>query len=143
MSYQLQSQDEKARNTFESVAKDIESKIVSYSDSARFGAMEFIVLGQSYAHLGEKDKAIEAGTRALEITDISKDAYDGYAIELGMAKIYCLVGELDLALERLEYLLSIPGDFSIEILKLDPEWEPLRKTERYASIINNPEFQVK
>jgi len=46
-----------------------------------------------------------------------------------------MVGEYDLAIEQLEYLLLIPGDLSIPLLRLDPSWYPLRNHPRFKKLI--------
>ena len=43
-----------------------------------------------------------------------------------LVRIYVIVGEDDVAIDQLEYLLSIPGPLSIPLLKLDLTWDPLR-----------------
>jgi hypothetical protein len=46
-----------------------------------------------------------------------------------------MVGEYDLAIEQLEYLLSIPGELSIPLLRLDPTWDTLRDHSRFKKLI--------
>jgi hypothetical protein len=43
-----------------------------------------------------------------------------------------ILGEYDIAINKLEYLLSIPSYISVPLLRLDPRLDPLRK---------HPEFQ--
>ncbi len=45
-----------------------------------------------------------------------------------------MVGEHDLAMERIEYLLSIPGTLSVPLLRLEPVWAPLREHPRYEAL---------
>ena len=44
-----------------------------------------------------------------------------------LAATYTEVGEYDKATDRLEYLLTIPGDLSVNLLEVDPAWDPLRE----------------
>jgi len=56
--------------------------------------------------------------------------------EEDLAFIYTLVGEYDLALDKLEYLLSIPSQtMSVPMLRLDPRWDALRSHPRYESLL--------
>ena len=71
----------------------------------------YVALGLSYAGLGEKQKAIEAGQRAVQILDISKDALEGHQREGGLMRIYIMVGEYDLALQLIRKLLNHSGPF--------------------------------
>jgi hypothetical protein len=76
----------------------------------------------------------------VELLPISKDAWRGqYRVE-DLARIYVMVGKYDLTIEKLEYLLSIPGEMSIPLLKLDPVWIPLRNLPSFKKLIqqDNP-----
>jgi hypothetical protein len=75
--------------------------------------------------LGQKKEAIEAGEKAVELLPISKEAMGGTVRMEGLARIYVMVGEYEKALEKLDFLLSIPGRLSTNLLKLDPVWKPL------------------
>lgn len=96
-------------------------------------------LGQAYAGLGMKEEAIREGKKAMDLMPISEDALAGPDFEIGMAKIYTMVGEYDLALDYIERLLSIPADFiSPGMLLVDPDWDPLRDNPRFQEkIIDN------
>lgn len=48
-----------------------------------------------------------------------------------LARIYVMVCELDKAVEKLEFLLSIPGELSVPLIRLDPAWDPLRDHPRF------------
>jgi hypothetical protein len=48
-----------------------------------------------------------------------------------------MVGEYDLAIEQFEYLLSIPGELSIPLLRLDPAWNPLRDHPRFKKLVES------
>ena len=78
----------------------------------------------------------------IKLFPVSKDAMIGpYRVE-DLAFIYTLVGEYDLALDQIEYLLSIPSlTMSVPILQLDPRWDPLRDHPRYKEIIRKYELK--
>lgn len=44
---------------------------------------------------------------------VSKDALDGPLYVQRLARIYAILGEYDPAIEKLEYLLSIPSPLSV------------------------------
>ncbi|NIS15620.1 MAG: hypothetical protein GWN14_20330 [candidate division Zixibacteria bacterium] len=52
-----------------------------------------------------------------------------------MATIYVMAGEYDKAIDELDYLLSIPSWFSVNQLKLDPFYDPLRNHPGYQELI--------
>lgn len=48
---------------------------------------------------------------------------------------YILVGDLDTALEQLEFNLSNPGYFAVEWLKGDVRYDGVRKDPRYDALL--------
>ncbi|MEE8593845.1 MAG: tetratricopeptide repeat protein, partial [Candidatus Bipolaricaulota bacterium] len=98
-------------------------------------------LGIVYAGLGRKEDAIREGKLGVELYPVSKDAFIGPQREEDLAFIYTLVGEYDLALGKLEYLLSIPSlRMSVPMLRLDPRWDALRDHARYKSLMREHGF---
>ena len=92
-------------------------------------------LGLAYAGLGFKDEAIRHGERAVENMPITKDAVMGTYPLYRLAEIYIKVGEYEKAIAQLDYLLSIPSNLSINILKLDPLYDPLRENPRFQRLL--------
>ncbi len=45
-----------------------------------------------------------------------------------------MVGEFDKALDKIEYLLSVPSPMSIPLLKLDSRWKPLMSHPRFQKL---------
>jgi tetratricopeptide (TPR) repeat protein len=99
-------------------------------------------LGIVYAGLGMKKEAIEAGRKALEMLDFSKDALGGFEPEMDMVRILIMVGEYDEAIIRLDNIMERHGDITAEILKLDPFWDPVRDHEKFKEIVSYPAYQV-
>jgi len=119
--YYLQG-NEKLKNDNLLAAKSIiESKLKDQPEDARMHS----ALGLVYAHLGNKEKAIAEGKKGVELLPVTKEAWRGYFKELDLAKIYTIVGEYDLAIQKLDYLLSIPGELSVPYIKIDPVWSSL------------------
>ena len=94
------------------------------------------MLGGVLALLGRKDEAIAEGKRATELKPESKDAFDGPMYTVAMAQIYAWLGERDQALQLIEHSLSTPNGLTPAILKLDPQWDPLRDDPRFEALIN-------
>lgn len=99
-------------------------------------------LGLTCALLGEKQRAIAEGTRAVELRPESQDALDGPIMNAVLALIYARLGENDRALTLLEHLLAVPGpvdsaSYSITIndLKFRWEWDPLRNDPRFQKLV--------
>jgi TolB-like protein/Tfp pilus assembly protein PilF len=99
-------------------------------------------LGLVCAFLGEKDRALAEGTRAVELRPESQDALDGAIMNAVLALIYTRTAETDRALALIEHLLAVPGatdaaSYSITIndLKFRWEWDPLRNDPRFQKLI--------
>jgi serine/threonine protein kinase/lipoprotein NlpI len=111
----------------------LESKVEEQPDDPQYHSL----LGITYAGLGDEKKAIREGKRAVVIRPVSKEAVHGPFLVRNLALIYCMVGKYDLAIDKLEYLLSIPGELSIPLIQVDPAWEPLRNRPRFQKLIGS------
>ncbi len=128
--YGLMGNQQHKETYYESARITLEAKIQQSPEDERFHSS----LGIAYAGLGRKEDAIREGDRGVELLPISKDAWRGqYRVE-DLAHIYVMVGEYDLAIDKLEYLLSIPGEMSIHLLRLDPAWDLLRDHPRFKKL---------
>ena len=86
--------------------------------------------------LGEKDAAIKEAERAVLLLPSAKDAVDGPVYEEHLAFIEGVVGEKDLAIPKLERLLTIPYSNCVTpaLLRLNPKWDPLRGDPRFQKL---------
>jgi tetratricopeptide (TPR) repeat protein len=129
--YNLMDDPVKANAYFDSARIALELRIAKTPENHRLHS----ALGIAYAGLGQKGKAIEEGTKAVDLLPMNKDAYFGvYRIE-DLARIYVMVGDYDKALEQIKFLLSHPGPMSVKMLQLDPVWKPLREMPEFKKII--------
>jgi TolB-like protein/Flp pilus assembly protein TadD len=85
------------------------------------------------AWLGEKDRAIAEAQRAMDLRPESKDAFEGPQITEQVAEVYSALGDNARAIELLDGLLNRPSEVTLQGLKLNPAWDPLR---------NDPGFQA-
>jgi len=120
---------------YESAASILETRIQQEPNDARFHSS----LGIAYAGLGRKQDAIREGRLAVGLLPVNKDAMRGYSRATDLARIYVMVGEFDLAIDHIEFLLSIPGGLSIPLLRLEPVWAPLREHPRFKKFLEAKE----
>ncbi len=117
-----------------------------YADSARIAleeqsraapddAQRHVFVGLALAYMGRKADAIREGRRGVELLPISQDASTGPYMQLQLVRIYLLVGEPEKALDQLEPLLKIPYYLSPGWLRIDPNFDPLRKNPRFMKLV--------
>ena len=92
-----------------------------------------IQLAKVLAWLGDKDAAIAEAQRAMDLRPESKDAFEGPEITEQVAQVYTILGDNARAIELLDGLLSRPSEMTLQTLKVNPAWDPLR---------NDPGFQA-
>jgi serine/threonine-protein kinase len=129
--YALQHRPALAKAYYDSSRRILLKKIQQDPEDPRLRT----ALGIAYAGVGRKQEAIREGLKAKEIVPISKELMKGYHTEWEVARIYTMVGEHGLAINRLEYLLSIPGHLSEAWLRMDPVWDPLRGNPRFQKLV--------
>src|SRR5947208_4846743 len=96
---------QKARGAFTAAREKTETKLRGHPDDGILVAQ----LGLIDAGLQRKQEAIAEGLRAVELRPISSDAIDGATVLSSVAMIYAWVGDVDLAIERLNFLAKIPA----------------------------------
>ena len=91
-------------------------------------------LAYNLALRGQGDAAVQEAKLAVDLT--AKDVYEGPKELENLAKVYTLVGRHDEAIDLLERLLKTVYEDSItlELLKIDPEWDPLRENPRFKKL---------
>jgi tetratricopeptide (TPR) repeat protein len=92
-------------------------------------------LAIAYALLGRKADALREAARAGEILPVSRDGNDGADLQEDYAFVETLAGETDSAVKRLTFLLTIPSDVSMNLLRTDPMWDPLRANPAFRRLI--------
>jgi eukaryotic-like serine/threonine-protein kinase len=121
-------------------------KARAYADSAMPGfaarlagapndAQSHIFRGLTLAYLGRKTEAIAEGERGVALLPITMDAYTGPYLQHQLVRIYIETGEFEKALDRLEPLLKMPYYLSPGWLRIDPNFDPLRKNPRFQKLV--------
>ena len=112
---------------------------LKHSDDFRY----YSTIGICYAGLGNREKALEAGNKAIEMMPVSIDALLGQNSLEGLAIIHTLLGNQDAAIDILEKLLKMPLGWSvtnsIPIYKNFPYWKTLQNNPRFQKMIQGTE----
>ncbi|HEY3663452.1 MAG TPA: tetratricopeptide repeat protein [Chthoniobacterales bacterium] len=93
------------------------------------------LLGLIYAGLGRCDEANAAGTRAVELLPETKDAFNGPIVAVTRARIAVRCGDHATALDLLQRSLQIPAGITVNELRRDPSWDPLRSDPRFQRMV--------
>jgi TolB-like protein/Flp pilus assembly protein TadD len=115
----------------DSAIDELNLKIKEFPEDDRF----YAALGYAWAFKGENKKAIENAQKAVKLKPLKLDAWQGFMKELDLLRIYILTGEYDLAMDKIESLLTIPGDLAVPLLKIDPTYDQLRELPRFQKIL--------
>jgi len=85
----------------------------------------------------EMDEVVVTGICASirSALEIKRDAVQGTSDVWLLARIYTLVGEPEKALDNLEQLLKVPSYLSPGWLRIDPNFDPLRKNPRFQKLV--------
>jgi serine/threonine-protein kinase len=87
------------------------------------------------AYLGRKEEAVREGRRAVELVPTSRDAVQAPYYQHQLARIYLLTGDHEKALDQLEPLLKYPYVLTPGWLKVDLNFDPLRKNPRFQKLV--------
>jgi TolB-like protein/Flp pilus assembly protein TadD len=93
------------------------------------------LLGLIDAGLGRCDEAKAEAQRAVDLLPESKDAFDGPILVMSRARIHMMCGDADTALSLLERSLQTPAGITVNELRLDPIWDPLRGDARFQQLL--------
>jgi serine/threonine protein kinase/tetratricopeptide (TPR) repeat protein len=129
--YKYEKQPGLSRSYFDSSRVELEKMLKESPQDERLHSS----LGITYAGLGFNEKALYEGKKGIELLPLEKEAYRGFYRQLDLARIYTLTGDYNNALKQIDFVLSIPGPFTVNILKLDPLYDPLRNLPGYQALL--------
>jgi len=133
--YRFMGDSSTSRIYFDSARVICEERVRTDPEIALFHAD----LAQAYAGTGQPQRAVQEGELAAELLPVSSDEMLGADIIHSQAKIYIMVGEYDLAIDKLEYLLSNPSRVQVETVRQHPLYDPLRDLPRFRELLKKYE----
>jgi TolB-like protein/Tfp pilus assembly protein PilF/predicted Ser/Thr protein kinase len=129
--YELLEQPEQARASYEEALVILEEAALNRPEDDRIRA----TLAHCYAGLGRKEDAIREAQRAVDMVPYSVDSHMGAARRADLAAVYTTVGDLDRAVDEIEFLLSVPSYITPHIIHADPAWRDLRNHPRLLEVL--------
>jgi TolB-like protein/cytochrome c-type biogenesis protein CcmH/NrfG len=122
----------KARTRLEGVTAELQSRLLSEPGNVRLHSW----LGLAFAVLNDKDNALRAGNRAVELVPETLDAAAAAEAKLRLAIIQSWVGDIDAALAGMTIALSKSGcEATIHSMKTDPWFARMRADPRFAPLL--------
>jgi len=97
-------------------------------------------LGIAYAGVGQNQEALREGLLAVNLLPMEKDALYGITYVLNLAIIYTMIDEFELAMDQLEYLLSVSSYLSVRWLEWNISFAPLKTLPRYKEMLSKYEI---
>jgi TolB-like protein/Tfp pilus assembly protein PilF len=128
--YKYLGDNELAQKYYETAVRFLEKKVRELPDDRRYHSS----LGLAYAGTGNKELAIKETNRAVGLLPVSVDAVYGLPAAIDVAIVYTMLGEFDLAIDQLKYLLSFPNFISVVWIDWDIRFAPLKAHPRYKEL---------
>jgi TolB-like protein/Flp pilus assembly protein TadD len=129
--YQAMKDEANARKNYEDAREKAEKAVQESPEDGPRHAL----LGLIYAGLGRCDKAKTEAKRAVDLLPETKDAFDGPILVMSRARIHMMCGDLETAFGLLEHSVQTPAGITVQELRLDPVWDPLRSDPRLAQLL--------
>ncbi len=129
--HQLRGDRPAARAAFDSARVLLDSLIRKRPDDWRMHAAR----GLSLAGLGRRDEALREARWLQQSAVYREDAFDGTLLAEDRARILAQAGDVDAALDQIERLLTKPSWLSVNTLRLDPRWDPIRDQPRFKALL--------
>jgi tetratricopeptide (TPR) repeat protein len=131
LAHRLAGDSAASRAAFDSARVEMQALVDADPTEPRYRS----ALGLALAGLGRNAEAIREGEEGLRLMPPEKEAWRGAWRVADLARIEAMTGRQGEAIERLEYLLSVPSDLSVWSLRLDPAWDPLRGNPRFEALV--------
>jgi serine/threonine-protein kinase len=95
-------------------------------------------LGGVEAVLGNRDQALGAAQKLAELVPEETDAVLGPDLSRSRAAILAWSGEKDEAISELSRLMHVPYGGYINLVRVDPDWLPVRDDPRFKALVADP-----
>ncbi len=92
--------------------------------------------------LKRNSEALRLAEQAAELLPVEKDRMAGPSVLAGLAQVQARTGQTNEAVKTLRRLLSIPAGVSTSIqrLKIDPVWDPIRNAPGFQQLLSGTEL---
>jgi TolB-like protein len=130
-----------ARKEYEAARPTVEAEFLKRLSNSRRGNLTYVAwarerLAYIYSGIGRREDALREANEAVEVFSSSRSANAQYQCfaEITRAAVEGRVGETEAAIEHIRHLLSIPCWLSAQLLRIEPQWAPLRDDPRFRKL---------
>jgi eukaryotic-like serine/threonine-protein kinase len=130
--YRMRGDEQLARAAFHDALSILDSVMVVLPDDWRVHATR----GLALAGLGRNDEAVREARWLEQSFVYCEDVFDRlWRLAPARAQILAHAGKVDAALDEIERLLAGPSGLSVNGLRLNPVWDPIRDHPRFKSLV--------
>ena len=129
--HQLRGDRAAARAAFDSARVFLDSLIKELPDDYRVHWAR----GLALAGLGRLAEARREARWLQQLVSYREDATLGAWLADGRARILAHAGDADEALDQIERVLARPSWLSVNTLRIDPTWDPIRSHPRFERLV--------
>ena len=131
--YRVQGDAAKARSAFAIAREQLQAKLKTAPDDHDLHA----ALAQCLAGLGDGKAAVAEARRAVALQPIGRRAWTQPRAMVDLARVQAQTGDIEGAIATLGELLAMPSglDMSLDELRIDPDWDPLRKQAAFQALL--------
>jgi TolB-like protein len=90
------------------------------------------------ARVGRFEEAIAAGRRWVEAARVPDQQVDRWRREFDLADLYAYCHRPRECLALLARLLRVPSGLTVPMLRVDPDWDPVRDDPQFEALLNDP-----
>jgi serine/threonine-protein kinase len=131
--------DKAAADSFRRVKADALHALASKQQSPYVESAWRSALGQALAGLGERDAAAEQVRIIASLVPEGQDTLEGPGWTFYRVRILAMNGDAAESVPLLHHLVQTrAAQVSVENLKLDPAWDPIREDPAFKALLANP-----
>ena len=119
-----------ARAAFDSARGLLDARLAELPDDWRVHAAR----GLALAGLGRREGALQEVRRLAESAG-NADGYFRAQLSEDRARILAQIGDAGAALDEIDRLLEAPSTLTLQVLRTDPIWDPIRDDPRFRRLV--------
>ena len=101
----------------------------------------WVGLSAMEALLGQNEEALRDARKAVEVMPETLEADLGLLARRNLAVVYAWTGDKDAAIAELARIIRTPSmllGVNVHLMRVDPDWAPLRGDPRFEALLNDP-----